>query len=237
MSFPPELLALGIILLFGSIFFLVIRTSRRQLLDQENQLRGLGFTPLESPPPALERRVEEIYQTKGEREIQLRRVYHRRELDQDLYLFDAAETSGENSELGSGIFGLISSQLALPRFSLVTLPDFDRSSLIGGLMDKLLDKVMSFAEGYLQLERIEFPDRPDLDDKVVLFGRDPYAVRKMIDRVGIYSLRSTKQSLQIAGSGDFITVDFSTPSNPDQANEDLASRYQTFVHITRSFME
>ena len=237
MSFPPQLLALGFVLLFVLIVYSAIRTSRRQLLDQENQLRGLGFNPLESPPPALERRVEEIYQTKGEREIQLRRVYHRRELDQDLYLFDADETSGDSSVLGSEIFGLISSRLALPRFSLVTLPDYDRGGLIGGLMDKLLDKVMSFAEGYLQLERIEFPDRPDLDDSLILFGRDPYAVRKMIDRMDVYSLRSNKQILQIAGSGDFITVDFGNPSNADQTGQDLASRYQTFVHVARSFME
>lgn len=237
MSFPTELLALGLVLIFGLILFFAIRTSRRQQLEQENQLQGLGFTALESPPPELERRVEEIYQTKGEREIQLWRVYHRRELNQDLYVFDAADTSGDSSELGSEIFGMISNQLALPRFSLVTLPDFDRNSLIGGLMDKLLDKVMSFAEGYLQLERIEFPDRPELDDEIILFGRDSIAVREMIDRVGIYALRSTKQSLQIAGSGDFITVDFSTPSSPDQPTQDLASRYQTFVQIARSFMD
>jgi hypothetical protein len=237
MSFPPELLALGVVLIFGLILFFVIRTSRRQQLEQENQLQGLGFTALESPPPELERRVGEIYQTKGEREIHLWRVYHRQELDQDLYLFDAADTGGDSSELGSEIFGLISTRLALPRFSLVTLPDFDRDSLVGSLMDKLLDKVMSFAEGYLQLERIEFPDRPDLDDQVILFGRDPFAVREMIERVGIYSLRSSKLPLQIAGSGDFITVDFSTSSSPDQSDQDLASRYQTFVQITRNFME
>lgn len=236
MSFPPELLALGVILIFGMLLFFAIRTSRRQQLEQDHQLQGLGFSALDSPPPELERRVREIYQTKEGQEIQLWRVYYRRELDQDLYLFDA-DTSGESSEQGSGVFGLISSRLALPRFSLVTMPDFDRDSLIGGLMDKLLDKVMSFAEGYLQLERIEFPDRPELDDQLILFGRDSYAVREMIDRVGIYSLTSNKQSLQIAGSGDFITVDFSTPSSPDQADQDLASRYQTFVHIARSFME
>lgn len=236
MSFPPELLALGVVLIFGLLLFFAIRTSRQQQLDQENQLRGLGFTALESPPPELERRVGEIYQTQGEREIQLGQVYHRRELDQDLYFFDA-DTSGDSSELGSEIFGMISSRLALPRFSLVTLPDFDRDSLIGGLVDKLLDSVMSFAEGYLQLERIEFPDRPELDDQVLLFGRDPSTVREMIDRVGIYSLRSTKLPLQIAGSGDFLTVDFSTTINPDQPDQDLASRYQTFIHIARSFRE
>jgi hypothetical protein len=95
---------------------------------------------------------------------------------------------------------------------------------------------MDYAEGYLQLERIEFPDRPDLDDQVVLFGRNPTAVREMLDRVGLYSLLRLDVPLQIAGSGDFITLDFSMSSSPNQSVEDLASRYQTFVEISRKFM-
>ena len=237
MSFPPELLALGILLIFGLIIYFMIRASRREKLEQENQLRGIGFSPLESPPAELERRVEELYQTSGEREVRLWSVYHRRELDQDLYLFDAADTRGEGSELGSEVFGLISNRLALPRFSLITLPDFDRASLIGGLMDKLLEKVMSYAEGHLRLQRIELPDRPELDDKVILFGRDPSALREMLDRVGLYTLTSAEMPIQIAGSGDFITVDFSTSTSPNQPGQDLVSRYQFFVQITRAFME
>lgn len=237
MSFPPETLALGVIFIFGILLFLMIRASRRHRIDQENQLHHLGFSALESPPPELERRVEELHQTKGKREVKLERVFHRRELDQDLYLFDIIDTRGDSSEVGSEVFGLISRSLALPRFSLVTLPDFDSNRLVGGLMDKLLDKVMDYAEGYLQLERIEFPDRPDLDDQIILFGRNPYAVREMLDKAGLYSLANTSQSMQIAGSGNFITVDFSIPSSPYQSGQDLVSRYQEFVHISRKFMD
>ena len=237
MSFPPELLALSVLLLFGMIIFWMIRTSRRERNEQDYQLRQLGFEPLEAPPPELDRRVNELYQTSADREVRLWQVYHRRELDHDLYLFDVEDTRGESSELGSEVFGVVSSRLALPRFSLVTLPDFDRSSLIGSLMDKLLDKVMSYAEGYLGLERIELPDRPELDDKLILFGRDPYAVREMLDRAGIYQFRATQLPIQIAGSGDFLTVDLSTSTSLNQPGQDLVSRYQTFNQIARSFME
>ena len=237
MSFPAELLPIGVILVYGLIVYFAIRTSRRQLHETDHQLQQLGFHLLESSPPELERRVEHLYQTKVEREIEIWRVYHRRELDQDLYVFDAVDTRGDSSEVGSGVFGLISPTLALPRFSLVTLPGFNPESLIGGLMDKLLDKVMAYAEGYLQLERIDLSDRPDLDDQVVLFGQNPMAVREMLDRVGLYSLIKDTGSVQIAGSGDFITVDFSMPSNPNQPEDDLVVRYQTFVEITRRFMK
>ena len=237
MSFPPQLLALGVILLFGLALYLAIRTSRRHQSEADHQLQQLGFHPLESSPPELERRVEELYQTKGEREIDIWRVYHRHELDEDLFLFDAVDTRGDGSEMGSGVFGMISPNLALPRFSLVTMPGFNRDSLIGGLMDKLLDKVMDYAEGYLQLERVDLTDHPDQDDQVVLFGRSPTAVREMLDRVGLYSLLRNSIPLQIAGSGEFITVDISMSNNPNQPEENLVSRYQTCVEITRRFMK
>ena len=237
MSFPPELLALGIFFIFGTVLFLMIRTSRRERNVYDHQLRQLGFEPLELTPPELERRVEELYETRRDREVRLRRVYHRRESDQDLYLFDAEDTRGESSELGSEIFGLISSQLTLPHFSLVNLPEFDRTSLIGGLMDKILDRVISYAEGYLGLQRIEFPDQPELDDQLILFGRDPDTVREMLDRVRLNIFRSTQLPVQIVGSGDFLTVDFSTSSSLNQPGLDLVSRYQTFSQITRAFME
>lgn len=237
MSFPPELLALGVLFLFGTIVYLMVRTSRRERNEITNQLSQLGFEPLENAPPELERRVKELNQTDKEQEIKLWQIFHRQEFDRDLYLFDVADTRGEGSELGSGVFGIISNRLALPRFSLVTLPDFDQAGLIGSLMDKLLEKVMSYAEKRLQLQRIEFTDRPDLDDQMILFGRNPPALREMLDRIGSEILRSSQLPLQIAGSGDFLTVDFSTSSSLNQMGEDLASRYQTFVQISRAFME
>jgi len=237
MSFPPEFLAAGVILIFGIIIYLMILSSRRQQNEQEYQLRQLGFEPLETSPPELERRVEELYQTSRSREIDLWSVYHRRDLDGDQYLFNAADTREESSELGSEVFGLISNQLALPRFSLITVPAFDRSSLIGGLMDKLLDSVMAYAEKHLGLRRIEFPDQPEMDDLVIVFGRDPDAVRDMLDRVGTAALRNTDLPVQIAGSGDFLTVDFSTASSLNQAGQGLATSYQIFTQISRNFME
>ena len=236
MPFLTELITLGALLVIGGVVLLAINNSRRKKYAYENQIRQLGFEALNTAPRELERRVLELYQTRGEREIKTWRIYHRQELDQDLYLFDVVDSSGDSSEIGSEVFGLISPGLALPRFSLVTLPDINRSSLVSSLMDKILDKVMNYAEGYLQLQRVEFPDQPDLDDRLLLFGQDPTAVRQMLERVGLYSLTHTKMRLRIAGSGDFITVDFSIPSSSNQPDRDLISCYQTFVEITHRFM-
>jgi hypothetical protein len=239
MSFPRELLALGVILLFGILLYIAIRTSRREKFEQDNQLRQLGFVALDTAPPELARRVEELYRTNKKREIKLWKVYRRLETDQDLYLFDTADTRGENSEMESEIFAIISRRFTLPRFSLVTLPDFDQAGLIGNLMEMLLDKVMSRAERYLQLERVEFPHSPELDDQVVLFGSDPVAIREMFARIEtqILGISQSHLPIQIAGNADFLTVDFSTSISQDLQGHDLASRYQTFVQISRLFME
>ena len=237
MSLSPELLALGVLFLFGLIILLMFRASRREKRELNNQLSQLGFEELDAPPPELEWRLSDLYDPSGKREIQIWRVYHRRELDQDLYLFDSGDASGDGSEIGTEVFGMISNQLALPRFSLITLPEFDRNSLIGGLMDKLLEKVMTFAEGHLQLQRIEFPGRPDLNDQLVVFGQDPAAVKATLDKAGMTQVRRGGMLLQIAGSGDLLTVDFSTDSTINQQGQDLASRYQTFIEISRRFMD
>lgn len=236
MSLSPQLLAFGMLFIFGLIILVVARASRREKLELDNQLKQLGFEALASVPTGLERRLADLYDPSGKKDIKVRRVYHRRDYDQELYLFDSVDSSGDGSEIGTEVFGVISSQLALPRFSLITLPDFDRNSLVGGLINKLLEKVMSFAEGHLQLERVEFPGRPDLDDRLVAFGQDPTVVKEMLDRVGMTRIQNAGM-LQIAGSGDLLTVDFSTDSNFNQAGQDLASRYQSFIEISRRFRD
>ena len=78
MSLSPELLALGILFIFGLIILLVVRASRRENLELEQQLRHLGFKALEAAPPELERRLAALYNPDRTREIRLWQFYHRR---------------------------------------------------------------------------------------------------------------------------------------------------------------
>jgi hypothetical protein len=236
MSFPPALLVLGFILIFAAIVVLAIRSSRRYQAEKHHHITTLGFEAPSSEPSRLQTRVEDLYRRHQKGKLALENVYFRRELDQDLYIFDIYNTSGEGSELGQEVFGMISSQLALPHFSLTTIPDFDRNSLIGGLMDTLLDKVMDLAEKHLDLERVDFPDRPEYQDRFVAFGRDPYAVRELLSRSRLGSLESETLPVQIAGSGDFLTADFSVATASSNESQDLISQYHKFLEISRIFM-
>lgn len=233
----PQLVILGFILLFGLTVFLLIRTSRKAQAEKNQQIGVLGFQAPTSPPAGLQSRVEALYRTGEAQELVLQGVYHRRDLEGDLYLFDLFNAGGDGTELGQEIFGLVSDQLALPRFSLTTLPDFNRDSLLGGLMDALLDSVMTLAEKHLGMVQVEFPDRPDLADRLVAFGRDPHAVRQLLERLPLGLLRDYKLPIQISGSGDFLAVDFSISGTSGAEGEDLLSQYQHFQEILRAFIK
>lgn len=236
MAFAPVLLITGFLLAFAAIVYFAFRSSRKYQTEKEQQLRTLGFTAPDSAPTRLQARVETLYLNQEGAELALENVYHRQELDQEIYLFNLYNTKGEGTELGEEIFGMISSQLALPNFSLITIPDFDRDSLIGGLMDKMLDKVMVFAQKRLGLQLVEFPDRPEYQDRFAVFGRDPHAVRDFLRDNRLVSLRNDPLPLQIAGSGDFLTVDFSMSGSYGDERQDLISQYNKFREISRIFM-
>ncbi|MFN2281880.1 MAG: hypothetical protein ACK2TZ_08465 [Anaerolineales bacterium] len=236
MSFASALLITGFFLFFAAIVYFAFRSSRKYQSEKEQQLQTLGFQAPDSAPTRLQSRVEALYLNQEDAELALDNIYHRKELDQELYIFNLYNTKGEGTELGEEIFGMISSQLALPNFSLITIPDFDRDSLIGGLMDKMLDKVMAFAQKRLGLQLVEFPDRPEYQDRFAVFGRDPAAVRDFLRDKWLDSLRSDPLPLQIAGTGDFLTIDFSMSGSYGDENHDMISQYNKFREVCRIFM-
>jgi hypothetical protein len=237
MSFVPLLMAIAVILIFAGIVYAIIRTSRKSHQIKLQQLSYLGFQLLEEPHPTLQDRVEQVYRLRGKGEISLRDVYYRRELDQDLYIFDMINTSGDDSEMGTEVFGVISRELALPRFSITTLPGFSKEGLVGSMMDKLLDKVMDLAGRYQGFSRLEFPDQPGLDDRFVIFGQDEYALRELVSRISLPSLQQDSLIYTVAGSGDFLTVDFNYSSSAETHKMNLDSRYRYFRQIVNIFMD
>jgi hypothetical protein len=237
MSLTPALLALLVILVFVSIVVLMIKASRKIVAEKTHLALSLGFEQPPELPLQLATRVEELYRRKDGQAVYIDGVYHKSELNQELFIFDVRGSAGNDSEMGSEVFGVISRELALPRFSLITMPGFSREGLLGGLMDKLLDKVLELAEKYQGLSRIEFPDRPDFDEQVIVFGRDEYAVRELLRGVHLGTLAAGQSPFHIAGSGDFLTVDFSLPSSSSSSENDLISHYQQFTQIYRVFLK
>ncbi len=232
-----ELLAILAILLFVIFLLFAILASRKSQEEKISQTQALGFEPLVEPPPELMTHLEELYHNEGNQTLKLRNLYQRREFDRDLYLFDLVNTHNENTSMGTGVFGVISRQLALPRFSLASLPPLDTQRILGNLMDKILDKFFDWAGKHQGLIRVEFPDQPDFDEKFVVFDRDEYALRDLFSGTNARALPGSKLPFQLAGADDFLTIDYSYTSSHDNQDSDLRTQYQQFLDLVRTFEE
>lgn len=236
MRFQPELAALLVILVFGALLLLAIRTSRKQAALKTHQALTLGYEEVTSRPSMLISRAESLYKRAEYQSIQIDQVYSKRDGDQEFFIFDISDTNKDEGDLGSEVFGVISSQLALPHFSLTTLPGFDSGSLIGGLMEGLLNKVLSLAEKYHGLKRIELPSRPDFDQQVIVFGKDQEAVTDLLAGVDLRSIARIKTPVHISGVDDFLTVDFSQMGSFKDPENDLIAQHGEFRRIARYFL-
>jgi hypothetical protein len=235
MSFWPELLALLIILAFASLLYIAIRTSRAQLALKTNQAENLGFRPVTAEPRELIRRVEELFRRRPDQAILVDQVYSKESWDEKEYLFDVSDAHDDDSDIGSEVFGLISSRLDLPHFKLVVLPDVFQGSGFGRLMEKLLDHFLNSIEKKQGLVEVEFPESQGFGGKMVVFGKDPDAVRDLLAGFQPPSIIPGQTPIFIAGADDFLTVDFSEVSG-GRENLDLISSHNQFTQIARFFM-
>jgi len=235
MRFQPELVALLVIIAFAALLLLAIRSSRQQAAEKEHQALSLGFEEVTSRPSQLINRVESVYKRGESQTVQIDQIFTKRDWDQEFFIFDISDSNQDDGELGSEVFGLISNQLELPHFSLTTLPGFDSSTILGGLMEGLLNKVISGAGKYHGLERIELPDRPDLAGQAIIFGKDPESVKELMKRIDIKYILDLQTPVHISGVNDFIAVDFSQMSSFKDEDHDLIAQHEKFTRILRNF--
>lgn len=102
-------------------------------------------------------------------------------------------------------------------------------------MDKMLDKVMDLAAKYQDLNRIEFPENPGLDEKVVVFGRDEIAVGNLLSRISLDFFTQSKTPLQLYGSGDCLIVDGSFTVTSKNQEMNLENLFQLTEDLVRAF--
>jgi hypothetical protein len=233
MALTPGLLALGVVVVFLGLFYFMIRASKKEKASKVDRSRRLGFQALEEVPLELQGRIESLYQGGGDRALEIRNLSQRVEFGAVLYTFDLVDTTGDDTWLGSDCIGVISSRLALPRFSLTSFPEFNRDRGLGKMMDGLLDKVLDLAAGRQDLTRFEFPDIPGFDHRFVVFGRDEFALRELVSGVSWDSLAPGKIPLQVQGSGDFLVVEYSYTASSGNEFQKLQDLYQAATTLLR----
>jgi len=232
-----ELLTILSILLFVVIFIFLIRASRKSGEEKTIQAHAPRFEPLAEQPPELLARLEELFQNQHNKKVELRNLYHQREFARDLYLFDLVNTHHEDTSSGTEVFRVISHQLTLPRFSLSSFPPLDTQRMLGNLMDKMLTKFFDWVGKFQRLTRVEFPDQPGFDEKFVVFGGDKYTLRKLFSGTIARDLSRSMTPFQVSGSGNFLTIDYSSISSPINQESILRTRYQEHLNLVQPFEE
>lgn len=232
-----ELLVIGVILTSVLFVLFAIRSTKKNREEKITRARQLGFDPVAEIPQDLQRRIEDLYGNEKDKTYEIRNLHHRRELEQDLYIFDLLDTTSEDSWRGTDVFGVISRNLALPRFSLITMPSIDSEGMLGNLMDKILDKVFTWAANFQGLTRVEFPDQPELNERFVIFGRNENAVRTLFSGSTASSLHNIKLPVRLAGSGDFLTVETAHTTPPKDQSQEFRKLYQVCLDLVRLFEE
>jgi hypothetical protein len=233
MSLTPAALAILVILIFAAMLLGAIRQTKKSREDKTRRAIRLGFEVPEEVPSELIHRAEEIYRSKGNPNIEIQNVYQQVGFDQAIYIFDVIGTDDEDTTMGTEVMGVISKRLALPRFTLTTIPSFSRDSGIGAFMDKMLDKVMDLAAKSQDLSRFEFPEKPGFDESCILFGRDEAALRELMDRVSWDDLTRGKKFWNFQGSGDFLIVDYGLTINTKEKEKHLDELYRVTTELAR----
>lgn len=231
----PAVLALGVILLFTLIIGLVLLAARNSNQQKSSRALELGFEALDAPPDALISRVENLHRRRESQILKISQVYRQRDLNRQIYLFDLADTRGDDSSLGTEIIGIISRDLALPHFTLISLPEMNNDGFLGQMMDSLLDRFFDWAGKFQKLERVEFPTYPDFDQRFVVYARDKYSAQNLFSgRTGSF-LQTCPISLSVTGSGDFLTVEAS--SALDQQKQNQKNELRTLYQFTLDFVQ
>ena len=116
MRFQPELLALLVILVFAALLFLMIRGARKQAAEKTHQALTLGYEEVTSRPSQLISRVEALYKRGNNQGIRVDQVYSKKDWEEEFFLFDVSDANEEDNELGSEVFGVISSDFSTAPF-------------------------------------------------------------------------------------------------------------------------
>lgn len=104
-------------------------------------------------------------------------------------------------------------------------------------MSKIFAKFFDWVGKYQELTRVEFPDQPGFDEKFVVFRGDKYALRNLFSGTIARDLSRSMTPFQLAGSGNFLAIDYSSISSLKSQESILRTQYQEFLNLVQTFEE
>ena len=227
------LIAAGLVGIIALSLILIRRSTENKREKQRKKAASLGFRPLESPPLQLETKINQLRQQDGGNRLQLREVYHRAGFDQDLYLVDVKDVSDDQGAwFGPETLVVLSPNLALPRFALMSLPEMEQYPAVDDLARPMLEKVFQWAARALGLQRITFPSIPDFDTQYAVFGENEHAVRQLFTNSLTSYLLGLEVPVVLEGDSDLFAITLSY-TNPRDRADHLQTLYRETQDLSR----
>ena len=227
--FGPLLIIL-IILLFGTIFYFLVRHQKAAKTRKSLIARELGFTPIE-PEDALSNRIFQLYQKKcGKTNFELNNVFHKRIPDGDMYLFDLINTAGEEDSLTEEqAIALISHYLDLPKFTL--FPQLVAEGTGVNFTNRLLRWVVKKAGN-----PIDFPGQPDFQERYLVSSPEEDKTRQFLDDRKLHLLAQL-QMTGIHAGGDMFVLSRFFQENQSLNRGQISKRISNAMDIFQIFTD
>jgi hypothetical protein len=169
------LMVLAVLIVFGLIVFWMIWSERRGRQDRRKMALTLGFEPVEELDEATASLLIRLHQHTDSQEIQVHDVSERREGTARFLIFNLVDHSGDsNSTLVDRGVAVLSSELAMPRFSLI--PRVTEKGRLADLANRVLEMIME-----KRANRIELNVNPHFEERYFLLGNDESAVTGYLD--------------------------------------------------------
>ena len=203
----------------------IIRALKRQKEQKEKARTDCGFVAApEFVEPLTERlRTVHMHWTSSHR---VRDPWRKSDWGYELFLFDLRSGSGKSTKLERDQAMVVSKDLALPRFSLLSKAPGE------GFMAAMANRAIAWVASKFATQAT-FPDHPEFDAGYFVFGNDETALRSYFDARRRGRLAEIHR-LQAAGNGDAFLFAI-TPAK--SARKPEPEKLQDFLQDARVLYE
>jgi hypothetical protein len=207
----------------------IIRAAKRSTAERKQTRSDLGFVEApESAEPLTERmRTVHMHWSASH---QVREPWRKSDWGYELFLFDLRSGSGKSTKLERDQAMVVSTDLALPRFSLAAKAPGD------GFVATMANRAIAWVASK-SATHATFPDQPEFDAKYFVFGDDETTLREYFDSRRRGRLLGIEH-LQASGNGDaflFAKTPYKSVKKSDQEKlQDLLQDARTLFEIFKA---
>lgn len=199
------LIVILILLVFAAIVALMFLQSSREIKKKDERLAQRGFTPIDPVPPEIVTRIIEL-QPRKPSNGQVTKLARKAINDGELYVFDLVIPSKNDSDTHyEDSVMVVSPTLRLPRLFLLPLPRLDGKW--GGMVNSLVGGIMGMTGNFTGMQRIQFPENPEFNQRFTVLGEDEDQVRAFFNPYRVSLLMGVDNFMMLQTNGDAYEID------------------------------